>query len=204
MDLYGHDISGNTYKIKLLMSLLGLEYNFISLDVVNKQHKSEAYLKLNPRGEFPLLVDGESVIWDSQAILIYLVMQYQQKEAEHKWYATSAIEVAQITQWLTVANNEIFNSLAKARVIVKLGFDGDLAENQKKGQQVLQWLNQHLEDNDWLANNKKSIADIACYPYVALSEEGNIDLEPYENIHKWFNRITSLKGYTVMTGLYQK
>jgi len=202
MDLYGHDISGNTYKAKLLMSILGVEYNYIQLDVMNKAHKKVDYLKLNPRGEFPVLVDGDEVIWDSQAILIYLARQYQPGNSQYDWYPDNAAEMAQISQWLMVANNEIFHSLAKARVIVKLGFEGDLAACQEKGQQLLQWLNEHLEDNDWLANNKLSIADISCYPYVALCEEGGLDLKPYENIQQWFKRIAAIKNYVTMPGLF--
>ncbi len=202
IDLYGHEISGNTYKAKLMMHILGVEYNVIQIDIANKQHKSEAYLKLNPRGEFPVLVDGENIIWDSQAILIYLARQYQESNSAYNWYPESAAEMAQVTQWLTVANNEIFNSLAKSRVILKLGFEGDLLECQKKGRQVLRWLDRHLENNYWLANNSASIADISCYPYVALSEEGGFNLKPYTNILKWFGRIKAIQGYIPMQGMY--
>ena len=198
--LYGLDISGNTYKVKLLLNLLNIKYEFIPLNIKNKQHKSEAFLKLNPRGEFPVLEDGSLIIWDSQAILIYLAKQY----ATHKnnnWYPDNAPAIAHITQWLTVANGEIFLTLGKARSMLKFGYAGDLELAQNKGIKILQWIDLHLNTRNWLATEQPSIADIACYPYIALCEEGDISLTPYPSIHRWFKRIQNTNGYVSMPGI---
>ncbi|MCW9047205.1 MAG: glutathione S-transferase N-terminal domain-containing protein [Gammaproteobacteria bacterium] len=199
--LYGLDVSGNTYKVKLLLNLLNIKYKFIKLDVNNKQHKSEAYLKLNPRGEFPALEDETVVIWDSQAILIYLAQKYASRLKDNHWYPNDATDMALITQWLTVANGEIFNFLGKARSRLKFGYECDLELAQTQGKLTLEWIERHLSNNDWLATNKPSIADIACYPYIALCEEGGISLDGYPAIHSWFQKIESLSGYITMQGI---
>lgn len=201
LKLYGFELSGNTYKIKLLLSLLNVKYQFINLDVKNKQHKTDDYLKLNPRGEFPVLEDEKVVIWDSQAILVYLAQKYAAEHHANHWYPLVAADMAHITQWLTVANGEIFNFLGKARSKLKFGYACDLKLAQTQGKATLEWIDRHLSQRSWLATNKPNIADIACYPYIALCEEGNISLAGYPSIHGWFEKIESLPGYISMPGI---
>jgi len=198
--LYGLEISGNTYKAKLLLNLLNVKYEFVPLDIKNKQHKSEAFLKLNPRGEFPVLKDNRFVFWDSQAILIYLARQYGAQKNNH-WYPDNSTDIAHITQWLTVANGEIFQTLGKARSMLKFGYVGDIGLAQKQGGEILHWIDQHLNKRNWLATEQPSIADIACYPYIALCEEGDISLNTYPSIHRWFKRIQNIDGYISMPGI---
>lgn len=197
--LHGLDVSGNTYKARLLMSILKINYEFISIDITNKQHKTDEYLCLNPRGEFPVLEDDSHAIWDSQAILIYLSRQYN---GEH-WFPDNPIEMALITQWLTVANGEIFNTLAKARSMLKFGHPGDLTEYQSQGKGILKMINNHLLHchNGWIATNQASIADLACYPYIALCGEGDISIQKYTAIIQWIENIQSIDGYISMPGL---
>jgi len=199
--LHGREVSGNTYKAKLFMHLLGVEYQLVTLDVSQQQQKSEDFLKLNPRGEFPVLEDDSLVIWDSQAILIYLARKYATQDKDRHWYPDNAAQMAHITQWLTVANDEIFHSLGKARSMLKFGHEGNLDLYQKQGKATLHWIEQHLSDKHWLSTNRPSIADIACYPYIALCEEGDISLKGYPAIHHWFKRIQELDGYISMPGL---
>ncbi len=199
--LYGLDVSGNTYKVKLLLHFLGLKYQSINLDIDKKEHKSAAFLKLNPRGEFPVLEDNSVVIWDSQAILIYLARQYATTSDDNHWYPDNAVDMAYINQWLTVANDDIFHSLGKARSMLKFGYPGNLEFYQTQGKATLQRIEQHLNNRLWLATDKPSIADLACYPYIALCEEGNISLVGYQSIHHWLARIQNLQAYTSMPGL---
>lgn len=199
--LYGLDISGNTYKVKLLLHFLGLKYQSINLNIDKKEHKSAAFLKLNPRGEFPVLEDGSIVIWDSQAILIYLARQYGNQPNHKHWYPDNAVDMARITQWLTVANDDIFHSLGKARSMLKFAYAGDLELYQSQGKATLQRIEQHLSHRLWLATEQPSIADIACYPYIALCEEGHVSLAAYKSINHWLMRIQKLQAYITMPGL---
>jgi Glutathione S-transferase, N-terminal domain len=83
--LYGHKLSGNSYKIRLMLSLLKLESEWIEVDVMKGEHKSPAYLAKNPFGQLPLLVDGEIQLADAQAILVYLARQYGDEQLRHGW-----------------------------------------------------------------------------------------------------------------------
>lgn len=74
--LYGHEVSGNSYKVRLLLSLLNLKYEWIKVDLLNGEHKSPEFLALNPFGQVPLLVDGDTILADAQSILVYLARQY--------------------------------------------------------------------------------------------------------------------------------
>ena len=195
--LHGLEVSGNTYKARLLMSFLSINYELVTIDVINQQHKSDRFKQLNPRGEFPVLEDESQIIWDSQAILIYLARQYGGRE----WFPESSASLAYITQWMTVANGEIFHSLGKARSIIKFGHDGDLESCQKEGRAILQWINQHLEQRRWIATESPSIADIACYPYIALCHEGGNSLEAYTAINQWIDRLQKLDRYISMPGI---
>ncbi|MEG4317542.1 MULTISPECIES: glutathione S-transferase N-terminal domain-containing protein [unclassified Microcoleus] len=68
--LYGHEVSGNSYKVRLLLSLLNLEYEWIKVDLMKGEHKSPEFLALNPFGQVPLLVDGDTILADAQSILV--------------------------------------------------------------------------------------------------------------------------------------
>ena len=74
--LHGHEISGNSYKVRLMLSLLNLEYEWVRVDLMKGEHKSLEYLAKNPFGQVPLLVDDETQIADAQAILVYLARKY--------------------------------------------------------------------------------------------------------------------------------
>ena len=76
MKLYGYELSGNTYKVELLLNLLGLEYEFVRVDLMAGAHKKPDFLALNPFGQVPVLVDGDRVLQDAQAILTYLGTVY--------------------------------------------------------------------------------------------------------------------------------
>ncbi len=112
LKLYDANISGNCYKIKVLLSFLNVEYEIIDFDLFKRQHKSAEFIALNEFGQIPVLVDGNETIRDSQAILFYLASKYD----DGAWLPKDALGQAKVIQWLSVAANEIFNSFAMARV----------------------------------------------------------------------------------------
>ena len=97
MKLYGHEMSGNSYKVRLLLDLLNLDYEWVKVDLMKGAHKSPEYLTLNPFGQVPLLIDGETRLADAQAILVYLARQYGGDE----WLPTEALPLAQVVRWLS-------------------------------------------------------------------------------------------------------
>jgi glutathione S-transferase len=136
---------------------------------------------MNPRGQFPVLVDEDSIVYDSHAILVYLALKYYNSN----WYSNNPYEVALIQEWLSFSANEIHNSLNLARLKYKFDANVDWDLAKQKSILVLGILDQHLDRRDWLELSKPTIADIACFPYVALANEGKIDTSQYKNIIKW-------------------
>ena len=197
MKLYDTGVSGNCYKARLMLSLLGFDYECVPLNLVAREQKSPEFLAMNPHGKVPVLDDGGTIIRDSQAILVYLAS----KSGKTDWWPADGAEQADIVQWLSFAVNEMFNGCAVARAILKFNRPLDLEAAQKQARAALDVLEGHLADHDWLALNRPTIADIAVYPYAGLIWEGHISLSPYQAIRRWLTQIESLPGYIPMEGL---
>ncbi len=195
--LYEFGLSGNCHKVRLLLSLLGLHYESKLLNGAAGEHKSEEFLTLNPFGQTPVLVDGDTVVRDSQAILVYLARTYGADE----WFPHEPARMAEVVSWLAVAANEIARGPNALRLHHKFGRAINLEEATKITTQVLSVLNLHLQTRPWLANNTLTIADIALYPYIALVNEGHFSLEPYLYVQNWMGRIEHLTGYITMPGI---
>lgn len=191
MKLYDVDASGNCYKVRLLASLANIELERVPVDLQNGEHKQPAFSRLNPLGQVPVLEDGSQVIRDSQAILVYLAGLY----GGLAWWPAHAEGQAEIMQWLSFAANEVDHSLCAARLVEKFGADLDQSAALAKAPGVLTLLDQHLEQHDWLALGRPTIADCAVYPYVVLAPEGGVDLTPYTHISRWMTRIEALPGF---------
>lgn len=197
LKLYEFALSGNCHKVRLLLSLLKLPYESILLNGAERQQKSVEYLQLNPFGQVPTLVDGDTVIRDSQAILVYLARAY----GNESWFPQDAIKAAGVMQWLSVAANELTRGPNALRLHHKFGRAINVPEASTISEQLIMLINEHLGKTDWLANNNLSIADIALYPYIALAHEGHFDLTPYAAVRNWLARIEHLEGYVAMPGI---
>ncbi|WP_026732686.1 glutathione S-transferase family protein [Fischerella sp. PCC 9605] len=195
--LYDLELSGNCHKVRLMLSLLRLQYEQIIVDIPNREHKSPQFLKLNPLGQIPVLTDEDVVIRDSQAILVYLARKYGTEE----WLPLEPESMAKVMQWLSFAANEINNSVFIARLHFRFQMDVDWEAAQIRSKPVLQIMNEHLQNRTWLELEHPTIADIACFPYIGLAPEGKVDLEPYPSVIAWIERIKQLPRYVNMPGL---
>jgi len=197
--LYGHEISGNSYKARLLLSLLNLEYEWVRVDLMKGEHKSPEYLAKNPFGQVPFLVDGEIKLADAQAILVYLARQY----GGEKWLPVDALSLAQIVRWLSTAAGEVRQGPENARLyyLFGAGTNINIERATQKAAFILTQLEQHLSTRSWLEFDHPTIADVAIYPYIALARDGKIDLDAYPNVLSWIERIKQLPGYIPMTGI---
>lgn len=197
MKLYDLELSGNCYKVRLFAALAGIKLNLVPVDFMAGEHKQAPVIDLNPWGELPVLEDGEVVLRDSQAILVYLAKQY----ADDEWYPQDAAGQALVQQWLSTAANEIQNGPASARLVDKFGFELDKARTLVISDRILGLLESHLSKNQWLAAERATIADCAVVPYVALAHEGGISLDDYPAILKWIEKIKTLPGFIPMPGI---
>jgi glutathione S-transferase len=194
-----HDLepSGNCYKVRLFCSLLGLSLEILPVDFLGGAHKKSPLIDKNPFGEIPIFEDGDVVLRDSQAILVYLARKY----GGENWLPTEAASMAEVVSWLMVAENEIARGPNDARLHDKFGYTLDIELARKKSARILGLVEEHLKTREWLALRRPTIADIACMPYVALGHEGGVSLKPYPAISAWIGRIKALPGFITMPSL---
>jgi glutathione S-transferase len=196
--LYGHELSGNSYKVRLFLELLKLDYEWIKVDLMAGEHKSSAYLALNPFGQVPLLVDGDTRLADAQAILVYLARQY----GGDRWLPIEALLLAQVVRWLSTTTGEVRQGPENARLYYLFGATSiNIERAHQKAEHILTQLDQHLSTHTWLEFEHPTIADVAVFPYVALARDGKIDLDPYPHVLAWIDRVKQLPGYIPMAGL---
>lgn len=198
MTLYGHEMSGNSYKVRLFLELLNIDYEWIKVDLMKGEHKTPEYLALNPFGQIPLLVDGDVKLADAQAILVYLARQY----GDEQWLPTDALSLAQVVRWLSTTAGEVRQGPESARLYHLFNVTNiNLERAIQKSEFILTQLNDHLAERDWLELGRPTIADIAVFPYVALARDGNLDLNSYPNVLIWIDRIKQLPGFVGMSGI---
>ena len=195
--LHDLELSGNCYKVRLFSALLGLDVEIVPVDFMGGAHKTPAFLEKNPFGEIPVLEDGDFILRDSQAILVYLARKY----GGETWLPTDPAGMAEVMIWLMAAENEIARGPNDARLHDKFGFPIDVAKARENAARILGLMEARLSKNDWLALDRPNIADIACMPYVALSHEGGVSLDPYPAIRAWIARIKALPGFVSMPAL---
>lgn len=197
MKLYNLSLSGNCYKVRLFAALASIPLDIIDIDFLGGEHKRAPLIELNPWGEIPILQDGEVVLRDSQAILVYLARRY----ASAGWLPGDAVGEAAVVQWLSTAANEIQNGPCAARLVDKFGYALDKADTLRRSARILPLLEQHLARHTWLAAGHPTIAECAVFPYVALAHEGGVSLDDYPAIRAWINRVKALPGFEAMPGV---
>lgn len=197
IDLYEFALSGNCHKVRLMLGLLGLSYNSIAVNSSLREHKSPEFLNMNPFGQVPVLKDGDTVIRDSQAILVYLAQQYG---GEH-WWPNDAATLAHIVAWLATAANEMARGPNALRLHHKFGRDINVDDAQQITHTLLSLINKRLACHEWIATAAPSIADVALYPYIALAPKGKVDLSLYPSVLTWMQRMQALPGYVGMPGM---
>lgn len=199
MKLYDVELSGNCYKVRLFLALLGHPYERVPVDFMAGEHKSPGFLKLNPLGQIPVLDDDGVVLRDSQAILVYLA----RKIGGEAWLPTDAAGMAEVMQWLSTAANEIVHGPNAARLHQLFGIDTGVPVElvRERARRALDTLEQHLSQHTWLAQGRPTIADIACFPYVALAPQGGVPLESYPSVGAWIARVKGLPGFVGMPGI---
>ncbi|QBC44880.1 glutathione S-transferase family protein [Iodobacter fluviatilis] len=198
--LYEFAASGNCHKVRLMLSLLDIPYESIMVNGAVREHKSAQYLAMNPLGQVPVLVDGDVILRDSQAILVYLARQYGAEQADF-WLPTEPTALAQVVAWLATAANEVTRGPNALRLYYKWGRAINASEAESITTQLLTMLNQHLMLSLWLAAPHITIADLAIYPYIALASEGKVDLHAYPAVVAWMKQIQSLRAYVGMDGI---
>jgi glutathione S-transferase len=192
MLLYDNPVSGNCYKVRLLLAHLGLEYERRELDVVDRSNRREVLGDLNPGLRVPTLVlDDGRALGESGAILWYLGDGTQ-------YVPEDGYERAQVLQWMFFEQYSHEPYVAVARFWLTHDIPHEpaaLAERQQGGYRALDAMEGHLTDREYLAGGRYSLADIALYAYTHVADEGGFDISGYPAIAAWVDRVASQPGH---------
>ena len=192
--LYDYFESGNAYKVRLLLSLLGRPFERVHVDILAGETRSDAFLTKNPNHRVPMLEwpDGR-VLVESNAILFHLA-------EGTPWLPEDAFERAQALQWMCF---EQYSHEPFIAVLRFWTFAGKLAEHssdeiaakREGGLHALSVMEDHLDGREWFVGERCSIADIALYAYTHVAHEGGFDLAGFPRVRAWTSRVASQPGH---------
>jgi glutathione S-transferase len=195
--VYGDYNSGNCYKIKLMLNLLGAEYQWVAVDILNGETETEDFLAKNPNGKIPVLeLEDGTCLWESNAILNFL--------AEGTPYLLTEPRLrTQMLQWQFFEQYSHEPTIAVARFIqFYLGLPEERMDEyrklHKRGYKALKVMEQQLQRTPFLVGESFSIADIALYAYTHVADQGGFDLTQFPAIERWLERIRQQPGYVGM------
>lgn len=193
MKLYSFPLSGHSHRVRLFLSLLGIQYALVNVDLTGGEHKAPAFLRLNPFGQVPVLEDGGTLISDSNAILVYLA-----KRHGADWLPEDPAGAAAVQRWLSVAAGEVAFGPAAARAVVLFNRQGDAVELIARTHRLLAVIDAELASRPWIAGPAGTIADVALYSYISSAPEGNVDLAGYPHVLAWLASVEALPGFVPM------
>lgn len=192
IQLHRHPLSGHSHRVQLALSLMGLEHRLVDVDLMKGAHKAPDFLKLNPFGQVPVLDDNGTVVYDSNAILVYLATKY---DADRRWLPRDPKGQADVQAWLSVAAGQIAFGPAAARLITVFGAKYNPEDVIARAHALLKVMDGLLAGRAFLVGNTATLADIAGYSYISAAPEGNVDLAPYANVRNWLARVEALPGF---------
>lgn len=195
--VYAFPGSGNCYKLTLMLTLLGEEFEVRTVDVLGGETRSESFLRINPNGKVPVLElpDGR-YLPESNAGLWYLA-------EGTPFLPETRLGRARVLQWLSFEQYSHEPNIAVARFWIKYlnrppEREAELRRRQEQGHAALRLMEGHLVRREWLVGPECSIADIALYAYTHVADEGGFDLAPYPALRAWLERVAALPRFAPM------
>ncbi len=191
--IHRHALSGHSHRVQLFASLAGIAHELVDVDLGAVEHKKPPFLGLNPFGQVPVIEDGDTVVADSNAILVYLARKYAPA-----WLPRDAAGEAEVQRFLSIAAGQIAFGPAAARLVTVFGAGLDADAAKATADRIFAQLDAYLEGREWLVGLAPTIADVAVYSYSAHAPEGNVSLEPYRNLRGLLARVEKLPGFVPM------
>jgi glutathione S-transferase len=197
--LYDYLPSGNGYKVRLLLTFLGLPYRLVQKNIIKGETRTAEFLALNPNGRIPLVVleDGRKLA-ESDAIIFYFA-------EGTRFLPTDRYARAEVLQWMFFEqySHEPYVAVARFLLIHPEAVPperlAELPARQKGGYAALDVMERHLAGRRYFVGEAISIADIALYAYTHVADEGGLDLARYPGIRGWLDRVRAEPGYIPIT-----
>ncbi|MBD9417811.1 glutathione S-transferase [Achromobacter sp. ACM04] len=194
LTFYSFPLSGHAHRVALMLSLLDVPHRKVDVDLRGGEQKRPPFLALNAFGQVPVVDDGGVVVADSTAILVYLAKRY----GGQAWLSEDPAGAAAVQRWLSAASGPLAIGPAAARLVTLFGAAYDVDSTLARAHALLKVMDGELAARDFLAGTTPTIADVACYAYVAHAPEGNVSLEAYPHVRAWLGRIESLPRFVPM------
>lgn len=190
MRLYDYSASGNCYKARLLLALLGREYERVAIDIFAGDTLTDEFAELNPARETPVLeLDDGTLLAQSNAILWYLAEGTEYLPPE-------PIQRAEVVQWLFFEQERVMSGVGSARFRILTGRVPELVQARLElGRTALEMLEAHLGGRRFLVGDSCTIADVANFAYTHVAEDAGYDLPRYPAVTAWLKRVTELPGF---------
>jgi len=203
--LYDYEYSANCYKVRLMLAVLGLQYHLVPIDIYpGDDHLKPPFLDLNPLAEVPVLVDSDVTLTDAHAILVRLAEDH---DAGRNWLPPQPALLPLALQWLGIAAR-LSASSGAARMALAKTEEIDLEALRSTALPIMRMIDEHLwfgerMGHEWLLPPAHpTVADIACFPDLALCEEAGISRLDYPAIRRWIDRVRRIDGFIVMSGIF--
>jgi glutathione S-transferase len=196
--LYNNPISGNCYKVRLLLAHLGTDYERREVDVIDRSNRKELLGGLNPALRVPTLVlDDGRPLAESNAILWYL-------GESTPFVPGDRYERSQVLQWLFFEQYEHEPSIAVSRFMLTYSgksevFEPRREEMNRAGHRALGAMERHLDGREYLVGDRLTIADISLYAYTHVADEGGFELDDYPSLRAWLARVAAMPGHVPIT-----
>jgi glutathione S-transferase len=191
--LHATRASINGYKVRLLLSMLGVPYELVELDMYGGEHKREPFLTLNPFGQMPALTDGAFSIADSHACLVYVARKF---DGAGRWLPADAEGEAKVAEWLAKSANEVHQGpwMKRAKIRRPDAIKLTNEEIDARCDHILRLMDAHLAKRDWLALERPTIADLSCFGPISMLKVSGYETDQWPNVTRWLGRIKALPG----------
>jgi glutathione S-transferase len=191
--LYDYPASANCYKVRLLLAQLGIPYERVNIDIFGGDTLTDEYARINPFRSTPALqITLDRILIESNAILVYLA-------DGTPLLPNDPAERAEVVRWLIYEQTDVVPATGGLRFRLQTGRlraeDPEAVRRRSAGEEVLDFLDQHLADRDFLIGGDYSIADIAVYGYVHVADEAGYELDRRPSLQRWLHRVAGQPGY---------
>ncbi|MDE1992814.1 MAG: glutathione S-transferase family protein [Rhizobiaceae bacterium] len=201
--LYNYEMDEGSYRVRLLLSMLGIAHKTIAVDMFpGAEERKAAMLALNPLGTMPVLTDGELVLRGTEAILAYLAKAY---DPARRWLPQNAADFGLTGTWLHFSATALAPAVA-ARLQSLFDTPGDETALRAAARRAFRIMDDHMTSRqfdrlEWFVGDGPTLADLTLFPSFALSRDYGIDHDEYPALRRWLRRFRTIDGFRTMPGI---
>jgi glutathione S-transferase len=198
---YRMSTSGHCHRVETLMSILGLPFEPVEIDLSRGDQRRPEFLALNPFGQVPVIDDDGTVIADSNAIMVYLAQRYA---PESSWWPKDPAEAARVHRWLSAAAGQLAYGAAVLRFVMLLKLPKDCTDEIARTHTLCGLMEKALGSGDanaFITGSVPTLADLALYAYTKHAPGSGLPLDDYPAIRAWLARVEAIPGFVPLRGV---